>query len=50
MMTDMPERWIFPFKPMPSKGGVGKGNRLEQIPTGDEPKRSRKKKRRRIKF
>jgi hypothetical protein len=35
---------------MPSQAGLGKRNRLEQAPTGDEPKRPRKaKKRKRVK-
>jgi hypothetical protein len=40
-MTILPEQWA---------RGVGKRNRLETAPTGDEPKRPRKaKKRKRIK-
>jgi hypothetical protein len=37
----MPERWIFPFKPVPSRGGGNTGDRFDRPP---EPKRRPRKK------
>jgi len=41
----MPERWIFPFKPVPSRGGGNTGDHFDRPPGARKP-RKRKKRRR----